>query len=120
MDVTQLIGYQVYVRAGDIFDIPAVAVIRLTDSDSRSLLLEFAPPVQVGAQAYKFAVAHPRLEGDSLAILLSKGVLGSAVTCVSNGRYDPAKPFDLSWWRGGAAVIADLSLIPNPKPPNGR
>lgn len=110
MDVNQLVGRQVHVRGADLFGASVAAVIRAIDPDSKSLQLEFMPSAQIGSQTYTFAIAHPRLQRDDLAVLLSSGVLGCAVTCVPLDRYDPAQPFDLSWWRGGAAAIADLVL----------
>jgi len=110
MDANQLIGRRVHVRAADFFEAPAIAVIRKIDPDFDSLLLEFAPPVHIDGEVYSFAVAHPRLQRDDLAVLLKDGVLGCGVTCVPRDRYDSARPFDLSWWRGGGAAIADLVL----------
>lgn len=110
MNLNQLIGRQVHGRATEFFGPPFAAVIRAIDPDSKSLLLEFVPPVQIEAQAYPFAVAHPRLQRDNLGVLLRDGVLGCAVTCVPLDRHDSARPFDLSWWRGGAAAIVDLVL----------
>lgn len=111
MSANQLLGRPVRVRADDLFSAAAApAVIRAIDSDSSSMILEFIPPVRVGEVAYAFAVARARLERDDLETLLKKGVLGCGVTCVPPHRYDPAKPFDLSWWRGGGAAIADVVL----------
>ncbi len=110
MDINQLMGQQVRVHADDLFAVAAPAVIRAIDTDAPSLLLEFVPPVRVGEVAYVFAVARARLERDNLETLLRNGVLGCGVTCVPPDRYDPAKPFDLSWCRGGVAAIADLVL----------
>lgn len=110
MDIYQLLGRQVQVCNPEFLGASAAAVIRATDPHSKSLLLEFVPVVVIGAQAYTFAVAHPRLQRDDLGVLLTKGVLGCAVTCVPTERHDPARPFDLSWWRGGGAIIADLVL----------
>lgn len=111
MSANQLLGRQVRVRADDLFaGAAAPAVIRAIDSDASSMLLEFVPPVRVGEMAYVFAVARARLERDDLETLLRKGVLGSGVTLIPADRYDPTKPFDLTWWRGGGAAIADVVL----------
>jgi hypothetical protein len=110
MDVNQFVGRQVHVRGADLFGLPVAAVIRAIDSDSKSLLLEFASPAQIDAQIYPFAVARPRLQRDDLAVLLTSGVLGCAVTCVPDDRFNPTKPFDLGWWRGGGAFVADVVL----------
>lgn len=117
MDVYQLVGRQVCVCSAELFGASAAAVIRATDPDSKSLLLEFLPPVVIGAQVYDFAIAHPRLQRDDLVVLLRMGVLGCAITCVPSERHDPACPFDLGWWRGGGAVIADLVLCMGDREP---
>jgi hypothetical protein len=110
MDVHQLVGRQVHVCGADLCGARVAAVIRAIDRDAKLLQLEFVPPVRIGAQTYPFGVAQPRLQRDGLLVLLTSGVLGCAVTSVPRDRYDPAQPFDLSWWRGGAAAIADLVL----------
>jgi hypothetical protein len=110
MGLNQLIGRTVHILAADLFGVPIAAVIRAIDPDTKSLLLEFAVPAQVEMRTFQFAVARPRLQRDDLGVLLSSGTLGCAVTCVPADRYDAAKPFDLSWWRGGAAAIADVVL----------
>jgi len=110
MKANQLIGRSVRVLADDLFGTSVNAVIRLIDQGSKSMLLEFELPVKLGEQTYSLAVARLRLERDDLDTLLTNGSVGCGVTCVSNDRYDPAKPFDLSWWRGGGAAIADVVL----------
>lgn len=110
MGINHLVGRQVYVRSADLVGAPITAVIQATDLVAQALLLKFMPPTQIGEQTYPFAVAQPRLERDDLGTLLRTGNLGCGVTCVPQDRYDPTKPFDLSWWRGGGATIADLVL----------
>lgn len=111
MNTNQLIGRSVCMLAADLLGTSVNAVIRLIDTNSRSLLLEFVSPIQINEQTYRFAVARPRLQRDDLDMLLKNGSVGCGVTCVSGDHYDSAKPFDLGWWRGGGAVIADLVLI---------
>jgi len=111
MSTNQLLDREVRVRADGLFaGAAAPAVIRTIDTDASSMLLEFIPPVRVGEVVYVFAVARARLERDDIETLLRMGVLGCGVTCIPPDRYDPAKPFDLSWWRGGGAAIADVFL----------
>jgi hypothetical protein len=110
MDLKQLVGRTIHVRGADLFGAPVAAAIRAIDPDSNSLLLEFVAPAQIGAQTYPFAVARPRLQLDDLGVLLCRGTLGCAITCVPHDRYDAAKPFDLNWWRGEGATIADVVL----------
>jgi len=110
MDASQLIGQQVQVRAAELFGATVAAVIRAVDTDALSLLLELELPAQIGSRTYRFAIARPRLERDDLGTLLGSGSLGCSIVCVPHDRYDRARPFDLSWWRGGGAAIGDLVL----------
>lgn len=112
MDINRLTGRQVDVLFIDFLGGTVAAVIRAIDAEAPALLLEFASPVQIGEKVYPFAVARPRLECSDFTVLLSTEVLGCGVTCIPRDRYDPTKPFDLSWWRGGGAAIADLILSP--------
>jgi hypothetical protein len=110
MDENQLIGRQVRIRAAEPSGVTVAAAIRAVDPESSSLLLEFVLPARIGSLACPYAVARPRLERDDLGTLLDSGVLGCGIVCVPPDRYDPERPFDLSWWRGGGAVIGDLVL----------
>lgn len=110
MKASQLVGRQVHVRAAELSGVPDAAVIRAVDSESLSLLLEFVPPARIDSLTCSFAVARPRLERDGLGTLLDSGLLGCGIVCVPDHRYDPARPFDLSWWRGGGAAVGDLAL----------
>jgi hypothetical protein len=110
MDANHLVGRQVHVHASELFGVTVVAVVRALDLDAQLMLLEFVPSAQSGLQTYPFAIVRPRLERDDFRTLVDSGVLGCGITCIPKDRYNPAKPFDLSWWRGGGAAIGDLVL----------
>lgn len=110
MNTKLLLDRPVRIRAHDLLTAPATAIVRIIDVASSSMLLELIPPIQIDEVTYSFAVARVRLEHDDLETLLTTGVLGCAVTFVPDGRYNAARPFDLSWWRGGGATVADLVL----------
>lgn len=106
----ELIGRCVIVRTNDFVDAPLHAYVRFVDPITKSLLLEFDPPYEAAGVRYGRAVASARLERDNLDSLINFGVLGSAVTWIPDFQYKPDLPFDLSWWRGGAAAITDVVL----------
>jgi hypothetical protein len=110
MEPSQLIGRQAQIRAAELSGVPVAAVICAVDPETSSLLLELVAPLQIGARTYPLALARPRLERDDLGTLLDSGVLGCGIVCVPRERHDPARPFDLSWWRGGGAAIGDVVL----------
>jgi hypothetical protein len=74
------------------------------------LVLELDKPLSYQGQEYRHYVATARHEGKTLEDLR----LGKKVGCNLAGlpveRARSGDPFDLSWWRGGSAAIADLSL----------
>jgi hypothetical protein len=81
------------------------------DADTSSSLIEFDAPVEAGGMRYTHAVASPRLERDDINSLKKSNVLGSAITWIPDNRFNPKEPFNLGWWRGGAAAIADIVLV---------
>ena len=114
MEADQLVGRQGQVRAADLSGVTLTAVIRAVDPAGTSLLLEFVPPAQIDSMTYPFAVARLRHERDDLGTLIDSGILGCGIVCVPQDCHDPARPFDLSWWRGGGAAIGDLVLVSRP------
>lgn len=110
MSGTYLIGRDVKVRANDFFQMDLAARITDVSEHARKLLLELSAPISIAGVTYTHAIASPRLARDDLNVLLSNGVLGCAVTWVRKDRFDQSNPFDLAWWRGGAAASTDVML----------
>jgi len=114
MDHSHLIGRPFSVRGADpaLFGAPLAGVVHAIDASAQLLLLKLVPPIQLGSEACRFAVAKPRLQRDTLDTLSAKAIVGCGITCIPDSRYDQANPFNLSWWRGGGAMIADLVVTP--------
>jgi len=111
VDVSAVVGRRIQVRADGLFEMPVDAVVVAQDAVSDSLVLQFGRGVVIDSQRFEVAVARGRNERHSLDTLCWQGTVGCALTCVPASRYDPTRPFDVSWWRGGAAAIADLILL---------
>ena len=75
-----------------------------------ALLLELNRPLSYKGQEYKFFIASTRHQDTALEQLHSGKQVGCNITGIPAERVKSANPFDLSWWRGGAAAIADVSL----------
>ncbi len=75
-----------------------------------ALLLELRSPLKYKNEEYKHFIASTRHEGASLEQMFSGTQVGCNLTGVPLERLKNENPFDLSWWRGGAAAIADVSL----------
>lgn len=104
----QLLDGMVSILPNGFIDGVLEAHVRGVDIDSNTLLLELTIPLEGAGERFQYAVASPRLEGDDLATLIQSGRLGFNVTWVPESRFNAKSPFNLSWWRGGAAAIADL------------
>ena len=75
-----------------------------------SLLLGLALSLKYKTEEFKYFIATTRHEGKTLQQLLSGAQIGCNLTGVPTERLQSGNPFDMSWWRGGAAAISDLSL----------
>lgn len=111
MDIKQLIGKKARILENDLFGRSNVAIIRAIDVDNKSLLLEISFQEQADKQASVFVVAQVRYRNNDLSNLIERNVLHCNLTCIPRDRYNPEKPFDLSWWRGGGTMIAGVILI---------
>lgn len=110
MSSSPLIGRRVRILANDIILLDLMAHIACIDESDRRILLQLDFPLIISGKTFTYAVISPRLDKDNLSDLLISGTLGCSVTWVPKDLFDPVKPFDLSWWRGGVAAITDVVL----------
>jgi len=106
-----LLGRRAAVRANDFVDAVSMGRIRCMDPDTNAVLIELDAPLHANGLRFTHIVASARLARDNIEALVSTGALGCGVTWVPEGRFDVNAPLDLSWWRGGAAAIAELVLL---------
>lgn len=119
MNVTDLSGKLLRIGAGDTFDEYRLsnpfagdffAVVTSVSPALSAVSLLLREPLTIGEKVFSHAVASPRHEGSSLSEMLKGKSVLCAVTLVSDAQFSVESPFDLSWWRGGNAAIADISL----------
>lgn len=110
MNINKLLNCHVHIVGDDPFENRVPAVVRLVEQGHSCILLEFTPGLLVGGEIFAYAVAEPRGHGQEIQSILTNGYLSCALTCIPLNRFDRATPFDLSWWRGGAAGTADVVL----------
>jgi hypothetical protein len=111
-----LIGKILQIGPGDVFastpgrnpfEEKTLARIVAVENKGTALAVEFS----LKTNSFTNAIIIPRHEGVLVDdLLLGKSVL-CAVTLVSRERFSPDHPFDLSWWRGGNAAVADVVLV---------
>lgn len=114
MNNRSILGLQVKVRANDFirYDVPS-RIVSL-DEGKRTLLLLLNSPIEICGTTFTHAVASPRLARDEITFLLETQILGCSVVFIPQGRLNPSQPFDTSWWRGGGAVVTDVTTDERP------
>lgn len=103
-----LIGMRVIVCGNEFENERSSAIIRAVDESESKILLELNEAMVKKGTVYRHIVASPRLSKDSISSLATTGSVGCALTWIPEEKYNSHAPMDLSWWRGGAAAIADL------------
>ena len=106
----KLVGRPIAIRANDFVNVVLHGRIESVEATTKSILIALNEPVVIGESKYERVIASARLVRDDLAALATKGTLGCGVTWIPVAKYNARRPFDLSWWRGGGAAIADVLL----------
>ncbi|WP_136057667.1 hypothetical protein [Candidatus Halocynthiibacter alkanivorans] len=105
-----LVGTKVAIRWNDFTEQEQRAIIVVDESSAYKLLLKLDAPFERAGVTYGHVVALPRLSCDDIANLEIDSVFGCALTWVPDSIFNSLAPTDLTWWRGGAAAIADLYI----------
>lgn len=105
-----MVGCVVKMRANEFIPHDLSAEIIAISHTDRKAVLKLSDELVDSGKRYTYAIASPHLTKDDFDTLANVGCLGCAVTWIPAGRFDRVKPFDLTWWRGGAAAITDLVL----------
>lgn len=111
-----IIGKSVQIGAGDIFasaqrsnPFEEKIFAKIIAVDSKGVALAVALDLKKGP--FTHAVVIPRYEGASAENFIEGKMVLCAVTLVPQERFSPDHPFDLTWWRGGGAIVADVTLV---------
>jgi len=106
-----LIGKKVVLQANDFLQKKIIATVAMISPDNKSMLLNLDESLLYGNIVYKRVITSPRVSKDDLDVLSNDGVLGCSAIWVPESKYNNRNPFDISWWRGGAAAITDMSIL---------
>lgn len=77
---------------------------------SRNALIKLDAPLEYKGVLCEYFVADARSQGDSLGSISGRKTVPCALTQVPEEHIQSHDPFDLSWWRGGIALLADISV----------
>lgn len=80
-----------------------------TNKKTALLLRLMSPLVEKGVE-YRYLVGSPRHSDREIEQVFSDPPVACSFIGISDDRATGANPFDLSWWRGGMGVLADISL----------
>lgn len=86
--------------------------------DRDAWLVEIDQPFDYGGANYRYMVISPRLEGDALAQCASRSVPCNMIKTTIE-RASSASPCDISWWRGGHAMVGSIEAAQQADVANG-
>jgi len=95
---------------------PLIAVIFAVDNSvtPERIILRLADPFEYKNVRCEYFVASPRYEDAQINDLLGNKGVYCGLTRVPEERLSSEDPFDLEWWRGGPALIAELVFATGP------
>ena len=77
---------------------------------SDAILVKLDTSIEDKGETYEFLVVSTRHAAEELSLVLGGNEVSCNATAISNERAQGPTPCDLSWWRGGLAVLAALSV----------
>lgn len=102
------VGYHLAIAPNEFIPHRISAKIEVIDDEGQSVVLSLNEvAITSGGQA-SHAVAKIRTSGMSYLQARVGDRIASSVIWVPDRNYSSDRPFDTTWWRGGAAAIADI------------
>lgn len=80
-------------------------------ANDRALLLHAQVGVTIGGEVYDRFVCEMRHEGATIADAFEIDGVACSGTAIPERRLSEAKELDVTWWRGGGAVIGNLKIV---------
>jgi hypothetical protein len=74
----------------------------------KALLIKLLEPFEYENVSCEYFVAHPRYAGSRYDDLLQGRSVFSCLTRISSENAHSDNPFDLTWWRGGVALMGEI------------
>lgn len=81
-------------------------------NEGRSVSIKLSSPARLSnGKEYSHLVAAVRHENRTIKDAMSGKHVLCALILVPSEKFDPTKPCDVSWWRGGGASIGDICAV---------
>lgn len=113
----QFLGRRALINRNEFIDYDSLATIIRVSDNMDAFLLELDQQVIANNRTYKLAIARRRSATHS-PNEIQRNCFPCNITWASETDIRYESPFDLSWWRGGAAAITDLVLVEPDHPQN--
>jgi hypothetical protein len=117
---THWINQQILISPNELFESGSEGSV--VAHEGQVITIKLSAPVQLpDGKSCSHVVASVRHMNRTILEVLNGNPVLCALTLVPNDKFNMGKPCDVSWWRGGGAVIGDLrSLTPYSEPQASR
>ncbi|MCB2101594.1 MAG: hypothetical protein KDE22_12030 [Rhodobacterales bacterium] len=106
-----IIGKKYIINSNEFVDHDVFATLISVDLEKNIALFCMDEPLINKTTVYRHAVVSVRLSKNNIGELSRNEFLLCSVTWVPEEIFSSNCPFNLRWWRGGGAVIADVILV---------
>lgn len=86
-------------------------IILVEEENMQEIIIRLLTPFNHEGVNFEYLIASPRHEGNSFDKLQAGDGFICSVLRIPPEQINSDKPFDTSWWRGGAAFIGDVIFI---------
>ena len=109
--IKDIINKKVVIFVNDFIEENTFARIIDISIDNRKVLLQLDKAITYEVNIYNYVIATRRYAEYGLEYLEKGDMFSCGLNWISDARYNPDNPLDLSWWRGGAVAIASIQLV---------
>ena len=84
---------------------------KYANQDREAVFIQLDTPLLIDGVNCEYFIASPRYETDNIRSLEEGSEIFCGLTGIPEERAIGSDPFDLSWWRGGVALIGVLRPV---------
>lgn len=108
---SSLVGKTIQIFANDFVDANSNATIKAISESGTDILLELERPLVSEGLEYEHVLVSNRYKGQSIRTLIEKERLTCGAYWVPTVQFNVRNPFDVSWWKAGAAAIVTIGEL---------
>jgi uncharacterized protein (DUF486 family) len=92
------------------FDQEIAAKIIFTNEQNNHFVMSLDKCIQIGGNIFQYVVASPRSGAGNLTTFSQTKEICCSMIFVPQELFSLETPFDVTWWRGKAAILSDVLL----------